>query len=107
MSLIEALIAGGVLATGVLGLAQVLVFSATAIASARQMTMATWLAAQKVEELRAAAFEAGGGADQVEQYRRTWQVSWHPDDPADTLAIVVTVTPGGARFATRRTRRAP
>jgi Tfp pilus assembly protein PilV len=106
-SLIEALIAGGVLAAGILALGQVLVIAAAATVRARQQTFATVAAAQKVEELRAAPFAPSDGADQVREFRRRWRASWDDTDPADTLAVVVQVEPGGVRLATRRTRREP
>ena len=106
-TLIEAVIAGGILAGGVLALAQVLVVAAGANRAARETTMATILAAQKVESLRAGAFAPGEGAEQVGEYRRAWRVEPAADDPADTLAIEVVVTPGGVRLATLRTRTVP
>jgi Tfp pilus assembly protein PilV len=106
-ALVDALVAGALLATGVLGLAQVVVMSAGAVTAARQATMATILAAQKVEELRAGVFATTEGADVSGEFRRAWRVSAYEDDPADTLVVVVTVMPGRVRFVTLRTRVEP
>lgn len=52
-SLIETMVATGILTVGVLGLAQLFALSTTSNMSARQTTYATVLAEQKLEELRA------------------------------------------------------
>jgi len=52
-SLVEVLVASAILATGVLSLVHLFALSATSNLTAKDTTMATILAAQKVEELRA------------------------------------------------------
>jgi prepilin-type N-terminal cleavage/methylation domain-containing protein len=55
-SLLEVLIATTIVATAVAALAQLLVMAAAANAGARSMTLATVIAAQKVEQLRSLAW---------------------------------------------------
>jgi Tfp pilus assembly protein PilV len=104
-SLIEALIAGGLLAAGILALGELLVVSSRAAMAARQMTFAATLAAGKVEELRARQRPAGeGGRERLGEYTRTWQVA-----PAGASAVLirVSVEPGGVRLAMLDARLGP
>jgi type II secretory pathway pseudopilin PulG len=58
-SLIEVLVAAGILIVGVVGLAQLSLVGAKANDDARATTMATILAQQKMEQLRAASWGSG------------------------------------------------
>ena len=62
ISLVEALIATGVLVTGIVALLQLFVVATRANVEARAATYATVLALQKMEELRASPFPAPGDA---------------------------------------------
>jgi Tfp pilus assembly protein PilV len=106
-ALLEALVAGGMLAGGVLGLIQVLVVASAATRAARQTTAATLLAVEKVEALRAAPFDATAGEEEIGEYRRAWRVEAADDDPLGSLDLEVVVDPGGVRLRTRRTLTAP
>ena len=104
-SLIEALVASGLLAVGVLALGQLLVVSARAATAARQVTIAATLAAGKVEALRAAAAgrRARRRADRS-AYTRTWSVA---PFAAAAVLIKVGVEPGGVRLVALDARLAP
>ena len=98
-SLIEALVASAILATGLLSLAQLLAFAATANAAAGRATHATLLAAQKIEELRAAssaALEGDAGDAPAPGFTRRWSVSALPSDPEHVVLIQVLVRASGS-----------
>ena len=104
-SLIEALVAGGLLAAGILALGQLLAVSARAATAARQVTIAATLAAGKVDALRARRPPAGErGSERIGEYTRTWEVA--PFGAAGVL-IRVGVEPGGVRLVTLDARLAP
>lgn len=106
-SLIEALVAGGILAVGVLALAHVLVVAARATDAAAATTAASLLAAEKVEELRARPPSApASGTEQRGAFTRRWAVVPDAADPAGTLVIRVSVTPGEVSLVTLRTTAA-
>ena len=97
-SLVEALVASLVLATAVLSLAQLLARATAANAAAGRTTHAALLAAQKVEELRAAsasALEGNGGDSPEPGFAREWSVSPLPSDPDYIALIEVTVRVSG------------
>lgn len=123
-SLIEVVIATGVLVTGVAAVLQLFIVATRATVDARDATYATVLALQKIEELRAAPFPEPGGATEhlsargtliVEGaggalYDRRWTVAPLPAQPADTVVITVRVSRRGlagraVRLMTIRTRR--
>jgi Tfp pilus assembly protein PilV len=127
VSLVDALIATGVLATGIAALLQLFVIAARANVDARDATYATVLAAQKIEELRAGPLPesttsidfpdaqgralADGARARAARYQRRWTVAPLSADPVDTVVITVVVSRRGApdravRLATVRTRRA-
>jgi Tfp pilus assembly protein PilV len=107
-SLIEALLAGGLLSVGVLSLVPLLVVAIGAVREAARITVASTLAAQKIEELRAGPLVlAGEGRDRVEGYARVWRVTPLPEDPLGTAVIELRVTPGNVTLVTVRTARAP
>src|SRR5438128_2363097 len=98
-SLIEALVASSILATGLLSLAQLLAFAASANAAAGRATHATLLAAQKIEELRAAssaALEGDNGDAPAPGFMRQWSVSALPSNPDDIALIQVVVRVSGS-----------
>ena len=111
-SLIEALVASAILATGLLSLAQLLAFAATANAAAGRTTYATLLAAQKIEELRASSSSALEGADgdaPAPGFTRRWSVSALPSDPEHVVLIQVLVRASGGetRLIALMTRSLP
>ena len=127
-SLIEVLIASGLLVTTLASLAHLFIVAMSANVGARDMTYATVLAAQKIEELRAASFPETMAADSTElldargraqaqeapqpaAYLRRWTVAALPADPTNTVVITVSVSRGAGhravRLATIRTRKAP
>lgn len=107
-SLIETLLAGALLSIGVLALAQVFVVTISAAGAARRTTLASILAAQKLEELYAGPLRlTGAGTDRVAEFTRTWTVTPHEEDPLNTAVIQVTVTPGTGALVVLRTRTVP
>jgi Tfp pilus assembly protein PilV len=107
-SLIEAMLASGVLAVGVLALAQLFAVATQGLVVAARTTSAAVLAAQKVEELRSAGCcVAEEGGDRIGEYARTWSVRPLPLDPAGAVVIQVSVTPGGVRLVTVLTKTVP
>jgi prepilin-type N-terminal cleavage/methylation domain-containing protein len=111
-SLIEVIIATGILATALVTVSGLLVVSADALLAARQRSVAAALASAKLEELLADAealrngTEAGDdvnaagapGADASGHYRRDWSASPAPAFPDRlVLASVRVTTPTGAR----------
>jgi Tfp pilus assembly protein PilV len=107
-SLIEAILAGSLLAVGILALVQLLAVAAQGAAVAERVTAAAILAAQKIEELRSApCCVAAEGADRIGEYTRAWSVRPLPADPAEAVVIQVSVRPGRVRMATVRSRTVP
>ena len=123
-SLIEVVIATGILVTGVAAVLHLFVVASRATVDARDATYATVLALQKIEALRAAPFpEPGEAADYLDArgalvadaagdavYERRWTVEPLPAQPAETVVIAVRVSrrglPGRAvHLTTLRTRR--
>ena len=80
--MIEALITAGIVACGLVAIASVFSFAIRANVGNRQMSAATALLYEKMEEFRAAPvtdpiWTAGDGSDEPvrdERYLRTWQV---------------------------------
>lgn len=110
-SLVDALIASGLLAAAIAGLAHLFVVAARANADARDTTYATVLAAQKIEEFRAAAFPGTLGAESMDyldaqgalvatralsMYERRWTIQPLPAYPLDAVVITVVVSRHGA-----------
>jgi hypothetical protein len=107
-SLVDALVAGGILSVGVLALAQLFVVAIGATSAARRTTLASILAAQKMEELRAGPLPpVGAGSDRVGALTRDWTVTPHEDDPEKLVIIRVAVAPGGIEIVTLWTKTAP
>jgi type II secretory pathway pseudopilin PulG len=122
-SLVEVLVATGLLIAGIAAVLQLFVIATHAILDARDTTYATVLAAQKLEELRAAPFPSPDEAteylsargarllDRTEAvYERRWIVAPLPAQPADTVVLTVRVwrrgvTHPAVRLTTVRTRR--
>ena len=93
---------------GVLALTQVFALTARANATARHVTIASVLAAQKIEELRSTAWSIPAqGVDSVAEFTRQWSVAPLAADPAHTAVIQVRVTPGAVRLVTLRTADDP
>lgn len=107
-SLVEVLIASGLLATAVVSLAHLFAVATDANRAAGEITWATVLAAQKLEELRAAPFPQPSAALSVDYldsrgnrlddpgstrraYTRRWWIEPLPSAPHNTIAIAVVV----------------
>ena len=120
ISLIEVLLATGLLIASIAAVAHVFALASRANAEAQYTTYATVLAAQKMEELRAAPFPAGtvdavdyadafgtvligGGGSPQAMYERHWTIEPLPT-ALDTAAITVTVTRRGAPPAAGQVR---
>ena len=117
--------ASGLMATAVAGVAPLFATASRANVAARDATYAAVLAAQKIEEIRAAAFPDptggevteyvdGNGAATVDAnqaaYQRRWAIRFLPDQPVETVVISVAVSRRGAarnlvRLMTMRTRK--
>jgi Tfp pilus assembly protein PilV len=83
-TLVEVLVATLVLVTGVLGVAQLFLIAAAANAAARDTTVTTTLAAQKVEQLLSAELSAATGlVDHVDMWGRVVGTGESP--PANAL----------------------
>lgn len=115
-SLVEALVATTLMVVGVVALAQLFTVATVSNMSASHATHATVLASQKLEELRALAWDhirTESDADQVGAYTRRWTIAPLPADPDDTIVIQVSVTRGAgpspedARLVTLMTRATP
>ena len=112
-SLVEVLVATGLLMTAIVSLAQLFVLATRANAAAGEMTEATILAAQKVEELRAAPLPIVLGSQSVDYvdsrgemlgsatfdgrraYARRW---WVESSVVSTAAVTVAVTVVVSRY---------
>jgi len=124
ISLVEVLVATGVLVTGIAAVLQLFVVATRANVDAREITYATVLALQKMEALRAARFPDPGDATEYLNargvrvttgragglYERRWTVEPLPAQPADTVVINVRVWRRGladraVQLTTLRTRR--
>jgi hypothetical protein len=114
-SLAETLIALGIFAAALLSLAQLFTISAAVIQRARHVTIASVIASQKLEELRAlpAAARAADGIELIDRdgsvlppgrsrggaYTRRWSVRPHAADPDRLSVIDVRVTPATPEHA--------
>lgn len=119
----EVLVATGVVVVGAAAVLQLFTIAAHATIDARDATYAAVLAAQKIEELRAAPFPTPAAATeylnargaQVEGladalYERRWEVAPLPSQPAETMVPTVRVWRRGVahravQLTTVRTRR--
>jgi len=124
LSLVEVLVAIGILVAGIAAVLQLFFIATQANVDARDATSATVLAVQKLEELRAAPFPEPGDATEYLDgrgahlagpagalYERRWSVAPLPAQPAHTIVISVRVWRRGApdravHLTTLRTRRA-
>lgn len=101
-SLVETLVANGVVVAVVLGVAQL--FAATTEMN-RRAALQTWMAicaTQKIEELRTIQIDTATGVEHLDAhgalaplgvgiYERRWSVAPHPSDPARLVLLEVTV----------------
>lgn len=126
-TLLEVLIASSILVVGIVSLAQLLAMEVAANGDAGQMTFATLVAAQKIEDLRAATWESlsGSAGDFVDYpdragtstaraaspagFTRRWSISPWSADPNNTLVIqvVVRTSRGEVGIVDVRTRATP
>ena len=92
-TIVETVVAAAVLATALVGLAQVTAVATLAAARARDTTRATLAAAQKLEELRAGSYPAApvDATDVVdERFRRRWTITLLA---TGSVAVTVEVAP--------------
>lgn len=126
-TLIEVLVSATLLTVAVVALGHVFIASAAANAGSKTVTVATMLASEKLEELRALWFsdpalaisppsaletDTVGYFDEPSPgYRRRWSVEWLPAHPDEAVVLRVLVTrpklPGEARLVTIKTRKPP
>ena len=100
-ALLDALLASTLLVVGVLSLAQIFALAARANGTARHLTIASVLAAQKIEELRSMPWRVPDeGLDRIAEFTRQWSVAPLGADPAHTAIVQVSVTPGAVRLVT-------
>jgi hypothetical protein len=120
-SLVETLVANGIVITVVVGVAQL--FAVTTDAN-RRAAVQTWMAicaAQKLEELRTIDGDSAGGLEHLDAhgvhvpasravYERRWSIAPHDSDPARLLLLEVivrsTVRPIEARASGAKRKRA-
>jgi prepilin-type N-terminal cleavage/methylation domain-containing protein len=104
-SLIEVLVALVLVTTGVIGLAHVFAIAAASGGRALDVTRATVLAVQKIEELRSIPFPAvtSQGEESVSGYRRRWTATPLSDG---LLVVTVDVRRSTGPFARLHTLRA-
>jgi prepilin-type N-terminal cleavage/methylation domain-containing protein len=98
-SLIETLVAASILATALSALTQLLVITSAVTDDTGRMTMATLLASQKIEDLRASssvALEGDGSDAPAAGFVRQWSFSALPSDPDHVVVIEVVVTTRGS-----------
>jgi Tfp pilus assembly protein PilV len=106
-SLLEALIAAGILASALLSLAQLIELAVKSTAAAGRTTDAALLASQKLEELRAGSWsDLQSGADSpVPGFTRTWTVTPLAADPDYVAVLEVLVrAPGQTRIVGLKTK---
>jgi Tfp pilus assembly protein PilV len=95
-SIVEAIVAAGVIAAGILALTSLFPVSSDNLVASAGTTAAVTLGSQKIEELRNVGFPPVGGNDNktVENttYTRTYTVALAGTAPNRTATITVTVT---------------
>ncbi len=111
-SLVEVLVASALLVSGVAALVHLLALSSRAMTDAHDTTVASVLAAQKMEELRSGPFPGGPPGEAVEilsGFIRRSTVEPLPRDPLNAVVITVDVSRSGrerpaSHLVTIRTR---
>lgn len=102
------MVATAVLVTGVVSLLQLFLLAAASTTAAGEMTSATIVATQKLEELRSDPWGlAASGEDRIGVYARRWTVAPFPRDAAGTVIVQVVVSRPGfepAALVTLKTR---
>ena len=95
-SIVEAIVAAGVIAAGILALTSLFPVSSNNLVASAGTTAAVTVGSQKIEELRNVGFPPAGGTDNktVEgtTYTRTYTVALAGTSPNRTATITVTVT---------------
>ena len=92
--LAEVLIAAGLLASGLVGVAYVFAVATRAAVDARMTTSAIVLATQKLEMFRSAPFDeepSGERLEYLDTFVRRTRIEAYPWDPVNTLVIHVNV----------------
>ena len=115
-TLIEAMIAAGLLVTAALGTVQLFALATAQNAVARHQLIMTGLAAAKLDDLAAGPLFTGDGAETIVEsgraYARRWHVTEVPGYSMAAWAMTVIVTPvtgagGEVRLTTIRVAGAP
>jgi len=96
-TLVEAVVASGLLVTAALGTAQLFALATSQHAFARQQLIMSGLASAKLDTLVASIPAAGEGADAIadagRSYHCRWQIVQVPGYGAEAFAITVIVSP--------------
>jgi Tfp pilus assembly protein PilV len=115
-TLIEAIVATGLLVTAALGTAQLFALATTQNAFARQQLIMSGLASAKIDALAGILSGATAGAETIVESGRTYQCRWQvvdvPGYDAEAYAITVAVSPlagagGEVRFTSIRLADVP
>jgi Tfp pilus assembly protein PilV len=115
-TLIEAVVASGLLVTAALGTAQLFALTTSQNAFARQQLVMSGLASAKIDLLAGGVPAAAEGAETLVESGRAYQCRWRivevPGYGADAFAITVVVTPvagagGEVRFTSIRLAAPP
>ena len=95
-SIVEAIVAAGVIAAGILALTSLFPVSSDNLVASAGTTAAVTLGSQKIEELRNVGFPPAGGNDtktvEGTTYTRAYTVTLAGTSPNRTATITVTVT---------------
>lgn len=95
MSVIEAMIASGLLATALVVLSQLLTGAVISNVAAGTATTGVVLASQKIEEFRSAPVRPPDGMDHVATFVRRWTLVPVPASPLGTYVVHVRVETAG------------
>ena len=116
-TLVEAIVAAGLLVTAALGTAQLFALATSQNAFARQQLIMSGLASAKIERLAAAGIAgAGEGAETIVESGRSYQCRWRivevPGYGPEAFAVTVVVSPaagagGDVRFTSLRLAAPP
>ena len=96
-SLVEVMVATTILVIGVASLLQLFILAAASTAAAGDMTWATVLATQKLEEIRSEPWGvAASGEDRIGLHVRRWTVAPFARDAGGTVLVHIAVGRPGA-----------
>ena len=103
-SLLEVLLATSLLATGVLSLAHLLAVGVGVNVASKDVTEATVLPAQKIEELRGGG-DLTGGEEAIGGFRRRWSVEPLAGSSSGPIVVHVVVEPSASTASAGRSAR--